>query len=426
MGALIKKILSSGDDLMDVASAVKAKLSDKATEASQETVKDVARKSAAKTGASKKGLVSVRSAVEDADRKIAEAKASGGPSIVVKDTHKDLQVLPKTESPYIETEQFLPERQNPRMKEGKPVYNERTTDLMSSRAAKNAINRNIDRGDAMGMREWYGTAPLYEAAMQEGLSHDEFLRMMQHLSSASQRSPVPGQIKRGSATWVADRQGLLTPDAPEYQLPPGYGSLAQKDIIKRAYEIANGEGLDESKKLGRFYQNLIGNLEPATVDVMAMRGPTMATKDPRWLANSVREQNLKTGEISTLRPKQMYNEGELSLKQALDRPGLWEAAPQGAEYGAFEDMYRDIAKKRGMGTAEAQASAWYGSGADAGLRTAPRTFMQAMEDRILDTAAKRQESPQSVLSAFLRGEKPLMGVGAGVGVAGANEEEPTY
>ena len=89
-------------------------------------------------------------------------------------------------------------------------------------------------------------------------------------------------------------------------------------------------------------------------------------------------------------------------------------------------MYRDIAKKRGMGTAEAQASAWYGSGADAGLRTAPRTFMQAMEDRILDTAAKRQESPQSVLSAFLRGEKPLMGVGAGVGVAGANEEEPTY
>ena len=197
MSALIKKILSSGDDLMDVASAVKAKLTDKAAEASQETVKDTVKKAAAKAGTTKKGLVSVRSAVEDADRKIAEAKASGGPSIVVKDTHKDLQVLPKTDSPYIEAEQFLPERQSPRMKGGKPVYNERTTDLMSSRAAKNAINRNIDRGDAMGMREWYGTAPLYEAAMQEGLSHDEFLRLMQHLASSSQRITVPGHIKSG-------------------------------------------------------------------------------------------------------------------------------------------------------------------------------------------------------------------------------------
>jgi hypothetical protein len=33
----------------------------------------------------------------------------------------------------------------------------------------------------------------------------------------------------------------------------------------------------------------------------------------------------------------------------------------------------------------------------AGLRTQPRTFMQAVEDRIAETAAKRNETPQQVL-----------------------------
>jgi hypothetical protein len=276
------------------------------------------------------------------------------------------------------------------------------------------------RGDAMGMREWYGTRPLYEAAMDAGQSPDEFARMMQHLSSASQRSPVPGQIKRGSATWVADKQGLLTPDSPDFKFEKGYGSLAQKDIIKRAYEIAAGEGLDETKKLGRFYQNLMGNLDPVTVDVMALRGPIMATKDPQWLATQLREKN-PAGVVTTHRPREMFESGEMTMKEALNRPGFWEAAPKGAEYGAFEDFYKKIAAKRGMAPAEGQAVAWYGSGSEAGLRTAPRTFMQAVEDRVIDTAGKRNETYQQVLADFLRGKKPLMGVGAGVGI-GANQD----
>jgi hypothetical protein len=366
----------------------------------------------------KKGLTSVRQAIEDAEAQIAASKAAGGKGYVVNKA-EDLKILPKTESPYIETEQFLPERQNPRKKGGEYVYNERTEELLDNPAARRAVERNMMRGDAMGMREWYGTRPLYEAAMDVGQTPDEFARMMQHLSSASQRSPVPGQIKRGSATWVADKQGLLTPDAPDFKFEKGYGSLAQKDIIKRAYEIAAGEGLDETKKLGRFYQNLMGNLDPVTVDVMALRGPIMATKDPQWLATQLREKN-PAGVVTTYRPREMFENGEMTMKEALNRPGFWEAAPKGAEYGAFEDFYRKIAAKRGMAPAEGQAVAWYGSGSEAGLRTAPRTFMQAVEDRIIDTAGKRNETYQQVLADFLRGKKPLMGVGAGVGI-GANQ-----
>lgn len=367
-----------------------------------------------------KGLTSVREAIQAAEAEIAASKAAGGKGYVINKA-EDLKILPKTDSPYIETEQFLPARQEPRTKGGEKVYNQRTQELLDNPAARRAVERNMMRGDAMGMREWYGTNPLYEAAMDVGQTPDEFARMMQHLASASQRSPVPGQIKRGSATWVADKQGLLTPDAPEYKLPPGYGSLAQKDIIKRAYEIAAGEGLDETKKLGRFYQNLMGNLDPVTVDVMALRGPIMATKDPNWLATALREKNAATGEVKTYRPREMFDNGEITMKEALQRPGFWEAAPKGAEYGAFEDFYKKIAAKRGMAPAEGQAVAWYGSGSEAGLRTAPRTFMQAVEDRIIDTAGKRNETYQQVLTDFLRGKKPLMGVGAGVGL-GANQD----
>jgi hypothetical protein len=353
-------------------------------------------------------LTSLRGATTDADAAIADMKAArrGGDksaAIVVKDT-EPLRFFPKTDSPYIETEQFLPARMEPRG--GK--YNARMSDLMDNRAAKAAIERNMLRGQHMGMQEWYGTAPLYEAAMQEGMSKDEFGRMMQHLSNASQRSPVPGQIKRGSATWVADKNGLLLPDAPEYKFEKGYGSLAQKQILDNAKQIAAGEGMDTTKKLGRFNENLVGNLAPVTVDVMAMRGPTMATKDPRWLAREIREKNEKTGEVTITRPREMYDKGEITVAEALKRPGFWEAAPQGSEYGAFEDLYRGLAKKHGMHPAEAQATAWYGSGTDAGLRTTPRTFMQAVEDRIADTAAARNETPQQVLRKMLRGEAPLM------------------
>lgn len=370
----------------------------------------------------KKGLNSVRDAIEAAEAEISASKAAGGKGFVVNKS-EDLKILPQTDSPYIPTEQFLPDRQMPRKSKGEYVYNERTQDLLDSPAARKVIDRNISRGDAMGMREWYGTNPLYEAAMDAGQSPSEFNRMMEHLASASQRSPVPGQIKRGSATWVADKQGLLTPDSPEYKLPPGYGSLAQKDIIKRAYEIANGEGLDQTAKLGRFHQNLMGNLDPVTVDVMALRGPIMATKDPRWLASALREKNAKTGEVTTHRPRELFDNGDINMRGALDRPGFWEAAPKGAEYGAFEDLYRKIAAKRGMAPAEAQANAWYGSGSEAGLRSAPRTFMQAVEDRIFDTAGKRNETTQQVLADFLRGKKPLMGVGAGVGVGAGSAQD---
>jgi hypothetical protein len=141
---------------------------------------------------------------------------------------------------------------------------------------------------------------------------------------------------------------------------------------------------------------------------MAMRGPTMATKDPRWLAREIREKNEKTGEVTITRPREMFDKGELTVEQALKRPGFWEAAPQGSEYGAFEDLYSELSKKRGMRPAEGQATAWYGSGTEAGLRTQPRTFMQAVEDRIAETAAKRNETPQQVLRKMLRGEAPLM------------------
>jgi len=355
-------------------------------------------------------MLSLRGAAQEADAAIEKAR-SGGPAIVNRQT-EPLRFFPQTESPYIQgVAQTLPARAEPRMKGGVPQYNARTQDLINDPWAEEAIRRNIERGQHMGMQEWYGTAPLKAAAAAEGLSEEEFNRMMLHLASASQRSPVEGQIKRGSMTWFADRQGLLAPDAPEFTFPKGYGSLAQKNILENAREFAAGGTLDESKKLGRFHQNLMGNLDPVTVDVMALRGPIMATRDPRWLANAVRSDG--PNGITIERPRELFASGQMTVDDALNRPGFWEPAPKGPEYGAVEDMYRGVAQKMGIAPAESQAAAWYGSGIEAGLRSQPRTFMQAIEDRVAFTAQQRGETPLQTLAQFIRGDKPLMAIGGG-------------
>ncbi len=80
------------------------------------------------------------------------------------------------------------------------------------------------------------------------------------------------------------------------ELPKGYGSLAQGDIFNRAVMIGQGDiagALPPNKKLGTFYENLLGNLRPVTVDVNALRGPIIEQGDPRWLASKLVEKDDK-------------------------------------------------------------------------------------------------------------------------------------
>lgn len=298
--------------------------------------------------------------------------------------------------------------------------------LLDSRAAKRKMDDMINKGNALGMREWYGTQPLRDPALQV-LSPEDYDRFMAHMASASQRNPVDKQNQIGSYMWMLDRQGMLTPDTqlmtnavkragatadtPYVELPPGYGSLAQSAIFDRAKKIAN-DGIDDAlppeAKLGTFYRNLLGNRQPVTVDVNAVRGPIISHGDPDWLASLVTVKDQNGDLVEKLHPRQMYDSG-MKMKDLKARPGLWESAPKGSEYAGFEKLWQSGARRHGVDPAEAQAMGWYGSGDITALKTKPELYVDNLERLIKQTADESGQHPLDVLHGVLSGDQSLVG-----------------
>ena len=124
----------------------------------------------------------------------------------------------------------------------KPKYTERMQDLLDSPTARKKIDKLIAKGEELGMREWYGTEPLRQVAMDIGLTPKQFNDFMAQMASASQRNPVDQQNLMGSYLWHLSQTGQLPEDAylltnklkkgerpagTAIELPPGYGSLAR-------------------------------------------------------------------------------------------------------------------------------------------------------------------------------------------------------
>jgi hypothetical protein len=207
------------------------------------------------------------------------------------------------------------------------------------------------------------------------------------------------------------------------ELPEGYGSLAQGDIFNRALMIhqgKTGEALPPNKKLGTFYENLLGNLKPVTVDVNALRGPIIEQGDPRWLTSKLVEKDDKGNIINSYKPREMYDSGEMSMREAQQRPGFWEAAPSGSEYAGFEELWQRGAKRHGVEPAEAQALGWYGSGVPkegdniTALKTKPENYVDNLERLIKRTAEQTGKSPTEVMNDMVTGKGFLRKEGGAV------------
>ena len=315
-----------------------------------------------------------------------------------------------------------------------PKYNERMQDLLDSPTARKKVDKLIDKGQALNIKEWYGTEPLRQVAMDLGRTPEQFESMLAQLASASQRNPVDKQNQMGSYLYHLSETGqlpenslLLTnklkkalkedPSLAEgrqlVELPQGYGSLAQGDIFNRAVMIGQGnigKALPPEKKLGTFYENLLGNLKPVTVDVNALRGPIIERGDPRWLTSKLVEKDDTGKVINTYKPREMYASGELSMREARQRPGFWEAAPSGSEYAGFEDLWTRGAKRHGVEPAEAQALGWYGSGVAGegqhvtALKTKPELYVDNLERLIKKTAEQTGKSPTEVMNDMITGQ----------------------
>lgn len=310
----------------------------------------------------------------------------------------------------------------------KPAYTERMQSLLDSPTVRKKVDKLIEKGEELGMREWYGTEPLRQAAMEAGVSPEQYRSFMAQLASASQRNPVDQQNLMGSFLYHLQQSGqlpeesmLLTnklrkqlradPSLAEgktlIELPSGYGSLAQSDIFERGRQIAGGDiegALPPEAKLGTFYRNLLGNLRPVTVDVNAVRGPIIEQGDPRWLTSKLVEKDEEGNIKNVYFPRRMVEEGEMSVREAKQRPGFWEAAPSGSEYAGFEDLWQRAAKRHGVEPAEAQALGWYGSGDVTALKTKPELYIDNLERLIRRTAEIEGENPLQTMERILRGE----------------------
>ena len=319
-----------------------------------------------------------------------------------------------------------------------PKYNERMQDLLDSPKARKKVDNLINKGRDLNVQEWYGTEPLRQVAMDAGRTPEQFESLMAQLASASQRNPVDKQNQMGSYLYHLSETGqlpenslLLTnklkkalkedPSLAEgrqlVELPTGYGSLAQGDIFNRAVMIGQGDiagALPPNKKLGTFYENLLGNLKPVTVDVNALRGPIIEQGDPRWLTSKLVEKDELGNITNSYKPREMYDTGEMTMREAQQRPGFWEAAPSGSEYAGFEDLWQRGAKRHGVEPAEAQALGWYGSADVTALKTKPENYVDNLERLIKRTAEQTGQSPTKIMNDLVTGEGFLRKKGGAV------------
>ena len=359
-----------------------------------------------------------------------------------------LPLMPRDQGMYTLREQKdlprMPKVDAARASGKSPKYTERMQDLLDSPTARKKVDKLINQGKDLNMTQWYGTEPLRQVAMDAGRTPEQFESLMAQLSSASQRNPVDKQNQMGSYLYHLSQTGqlpenslLLTnklkkalkedPSLAEgrtlVELPAGYGSLAQGDIFNRAVMIGQGDiagALPPNKKLGTFYENLLGNLKPVTVDVNAVRGPIIERGDPRWLTSKLVEKDEEGRIINSYKPREMFDSGEMTMREAKQRPGFWEAAPSGSEYAGFEDLWQRGAKRHGVEPAEAQALGWYGSADVTALKTKPELYIDNLERLIKRTAEQTGQSPKKVMKDFVTGEGFLRKDGGAVDIDAAD------
>lgn len=359
-----------------------------------------------------------------------------------------LPLMPRDQGMYTPREQKdlprMPKVDAARAAGVSPKYTERMQDLLDSPTARKKVDKLINKGKDLNMTEWYGTEPLRQVAMDAGRTPEQFESLMAQLASASQRNPVDKQNQMGSYLYHLSETGqlpenslLLTnklkkalktdPSLAEgrtlVELPTGYGSLAQGDIFNRAVMIGQGDiagALPPNKKLGTFYENLLGNLKPVTVDVNAVRGPIIERGDPRWLTSKLVEKDEEGNIINSYKPREMFDTGEMTMREAKQRPGFWEAAPSGSEYAGFEDLWQRGARRHDVDPAEAQALGWYGSADVTALKTKPENYVDNLERLIRRTAEQTGQSPKKVMNDLVTGEGFLRKKGGAVNKTDGN------
>jgi len=263
---------------------------------------------------------------------------------------------------------------------------------------------------------WYNLSPLYEDFIRylgKNRAAPDFEKWSNFIAATAGLSEYPSNLAHASYYRYLDAQGKPI----RYPPAEGYGSVAQPAHVKGAQQIQNVgymEPISHQKEVS-MHENQMGNRRPGTFDTHWTRLLGMATQDPRWLETG----NIAPKGQPEYRPRTEYNEGRLTMGEALDKPKVWVRAPNQNEYKALEDWHQGLANDIELPHADMQGYEWSGASKRTGLKSpADETALQMIMKRILYTADLVGESPELIKKLYIEGKIPLLGIGAAAGAAG--------
>jgi hypothetical protein len=294
---------------------------------------------------------------------------------------------------------------------------QRSQDLLTRPDVYDKMVEGTQKGiDMAGGQDWYETGPLFKDFIDRfgpEVGQKRFDAFMAAVASTSPRSDVGANVRNASFYYGKANPPLR----PGQNSRPGledlyeknpypYGHLAQNlhkgNIEKTLY---TGEGFDPRKnpKPLSFMWNLMGDPNLVTVDTHAFRAPAMLGKDPNFLETSfINKKGMQPQNI-----QQEYLSGNRNMDDLSKWGAGWQSKPRENEYGYWEDYYKRIANDLGVSPRQAQGGAWIGHGDMTGLESAPKPFMDFIEERILKTAKERNMDPKDVWRQAITGERPL-------------------
>ena len=305
------------------------------------------------------------------------------------------------------------------------VQSPRIQDLINNPKVRERIMEAARQGESVA--SWYDTTPLEKAfhdefGVEEGTQR--FRDFIGFVAGTSTGNKIGPNIRTASSYYnqkygggrdIASqpflRKGKSESPAPYYEVPPeNYGSDKQQTHMFNVNNfgaspdtnvLGGGYSTLDNPKIAAFYENLLGNWQPTTIDKHAMRLGAMASGDPRFLTEQGQKAFADMQQAGLPQEAMMNRLGETATN--------WTDIPDTAkgEYDALEKYWNSIADEMGISPAQLQAQAWVGGGAQTGLGSPGITFMDAFKDRIRRTAIKNNIAPDQVLKLMMHGKMTL-------------------
>lgn len=278
---------------------------------------------------------------------------------------------------------------------------------------------------------FYNMGPVYEGLIKKGHKREEILDFLREFGEGygatsprtntefNMRNAMLLRSKEGRGKELSSIEG------------PGSGGISEKgypmmDMHRNLYRdfVDQVDKMKNNPKPTHFKSGAQGNLLSVTADTHAIRGALVAMND-------LNPGSLPKGWFKTKQAYDDYLENPTewmsqSGNMGKINDGLQTKAKKGVkeqvEYGTMHDLYERVGEKLGVTPAEAQSLAWFSSGSNTNLASAPKSIPRLLDERIDVTAQALGLSKDEVLDLVVKNKLPLMGVGM-AGLLSAPDQE---